>query len=114
MPVTLESRLRQMQVFNLDHTTFCREKCACSEVAVIAVGENPRTGERAQRRVVKKVPASLTFLALERRSGLPSALLAVPSIKSAIQLGHVRVVEQVQDKPPTQPAAPAAPAKEAK
>ena len=100
MPVTLESRLRQMQVFNLPHDAYCDEgKCACSDVTVVVVEENPRTGERAPKHVTKKAPASMTLLALERKAGLPSGSLDVPDVKAAIARGHVRVVAQLPDAP---------------
>ena len=104
MPVTLESRARRMQVFHLPHDVFCRDRCTCAEVAVVVVAENPRTGERAPKHVRKKVPGSLTFLALERKPGLPSALIEVAEVKAAIGRGYLRIIEQTPDKP----AAPAA------
>ena len=112
MPVTIENRLRQLQVFNLDHDAFCRPgACACSNLTVLVVDENPRTGERAQRRVEKKAPGSLTLLALERRAGLPVRLLDVPEVKAAIARGHVRIVEQAPDAMPgPDPVHPAQPA----
>ncbi len=111
MPVTLESRVRQMQVFNLPHDAYCGDgDCACSDTAVVVVEENPRTGERAPRRVARKTPDSLTLLARERRADLPAALLDVPEVKAAIAHGRVRVVEQTPDAPPDKPT-PAAPTK---
>jgi len=104
MPVTLVSRARRMQVFHLPHDVFCGDRCACAEVAVVVVAENPRTGERAPKHVRKKVPSSLTFLALERKPGLPSSLLEVAEVKAAIGRGYLRIIEQTPDKP----AAPAA------
>ncbi len=105
MTVTLESRVRQMQVFNLPHEAFCRDgQCACSAMAVVVIEENPRTGERAPRNFQKKAPASLTLLALERRCGLPNVLLDVPDVRASIARGRVRVVEQSPDTPPA-PAA---------
>ncbi|HYM96989.1 MAG TPA: hypothetical protein VET26_06805 [Candidatus Sulfotelmatobacter sp.] len=113
MPVTLESRVRQMQVFNLPHDTYCSDgDCACSDTAVVVVEENPRTGERAPRRVARKTPDSLTLLARERREGLPTLLLDVPEVRAAIARGRVRVVEQTPDAPPDKPT-PAAPPKAA-
>jgi hypothetical protein len=101
MPLTLENRLRQMLIFNLPHETYCRPSgCACSDIVSVIIGENPRTGERAPRHVPKKVPDSLTFLALERRSGLPSVLLDVPDVRAAIAKGHLRVLKQEPDAPP--------------
>src|SRR5262249_16758373 len=97
MPVTLESRVRQMQVFNLPHGAYCKERCACSERTVMVVEVNPRTGERAPRSVTRKTPGSLTLLARERRAELPSAILDVPEVKAAIARGRVRVVEQTPD-----------------
>jgi len=95
MPVTLENRLRQMQLFNLDHEAYCRDgACSCAEVTVVVAAENPRTGERAPRVVSKRVPAVLTLLARERRSGLPDAVLRVPAVRAALASGRLRVVEQ--------------------
>jgi hypothetical protein len=98
MPVTLESRVRQMQVFNLPHHVYCEESCSCSESTVTLIAENPRTGERAIRQVTRTTPDSLTLLAGERRAGLPTALLKVPEVKAAIARGRIRIVEQSQDK----------------
>jgi hypothetical protein len=101
MPVTLENRIRRMQVFNLDHAAFCAGgECACSDITAVVVEHNPRTGERAPRHVTKKAPASLTLLALERREGLRESILAVPEVRAAIEHGHVRVVEQAPAQPP--------------
>jgi len=100
--VTLQSRFGQMLVFNLVHQAWCggRIRCACTEMTVLVTDENPRTGERALRRVVKKVPASLTLLARERRAGLPDAVLCVPDVRAAIERGLVRIVEQTADSKP--------------
>lgn len=85
MPVIIESRLRQMQIFSLDHEAYCGQgDCACSDIETVVVEDNPRTGERAPRRVRKKAPDSLTLLARERREGLRDSVLAVPAIQSAI------------------------------
>jgi hypothetical protein len=98
MPVTLESRLRQIQVFNLPHEVFCKSgECACTDVPIVSVALNPRTGERASRQSTRRVCASLTLLAGERRSGLPAAVLDVPEIRAAISRHAVRVVEQSAD-----------------
>jgi len=106
MPITLESRVRRMQVFNLPHEAFCKGACACSETTVVVVAEHPRTGDRAPKHVAKRVPPSMTWLARERRAGLPSVLLEVPDVKAAIECGYLRVVEQMPDAAPA-PAAPA-------
>lgn len=95
MPVTIESRLRQMQVFNLDHEAYCGQgPCACSDITTVVLEENPRTGERAPKRMTKKAPAALTLLARERQEGLPETILQVPEVRAAIDRGHVRVVAQ--------------------
>jgi len=108
MPVTLESRVRQMQVFNLPHHVYCKDACACSDTALAVLAENPRTGERASRRMTQRTPGALTLLARERRAGLPTTILDVPEVKTAIARRRVRVVEQTPDKPSTPtPAAPA-------
>lgn len=98
MPVTLESRARRMQVFLLPHDVFCRDQCACAEVTVVVIAENPRTGERAPKHVLKTVPGSITFLALERKPGLPSVLLELAQVKAAIGRGYLRVIEQASVK----------------
>jgi hypothetical protein len=108
MPITLESRVRRMQVFNLPHESFCRDRCACSQTTVVVTVENPRTGEHARKSVQKTVPASMTLLAGERRAGLPAALLEVPDVKAAIDRGHLRLVAQTPDPAPPASAASAA------
>lgn len=109
MPVTLENRIRRMQVFNLEHGTFCAGgECACSDITTVVVEHNPRTGERAPRRLTKKAPASLTLLALERREGLRDSIVAVPEVRAAIARGLVRVVQQTPVPAPDLVPAPAA------
>jgi len=97
MPLTLESRIRRMQVFHVPHQVGCHERCICTEQVVVTTVEHPRTGECAQRTRPKVMPGSVTFLALERQAGLPSALLGVREIKEAIDRGYLRVVEQTPD-----------------
>lgn len=95
MPVTLESRIRRMQVFNLEHDAYCAAgECACSDITAVVVEHNPRTGERAPRHVTKKAPAALTLLALEKRDGMRESIVSVPEVRAAIERGLVRVVEQ--------------------
>lgn len=108
MPLTLESRTRRMQVFHVPHAVGCQERCICAEQVVVTTVEHPRTGERAQRHHRKMMPGSITFLALERQAGLPSALLGVAEIKVAIDRGYLRVVEQTPELR-ADAAAPAAP-----
>ncbi len=97
MPLTLQSRARRMQVFHLPHDVWCRDRCACEDVTTVAVAENRRTGERARQQLTKRVPGSMTFLALERKQGQPAALLSVAEIKAAIDRGYLRVVEHTPD-----------------
>ncbi len=95
MPVTLESRIRRMQVFNLEHEAYCAAgECACSDITTVVMEHNPRTGERAPRHVTKKAPASITLLALERREGMRDSIVSAPEMRAAIERGLVRVVEQ--------------------
>jgi hypothetical protein len=110
MPVTLESRVRRIQVFHLPHEVVCRtHSCACAEVTVVVVAENPRTGERAAKPVAKHVPGSITILARECKAGLPCAVLEVAEVRAAIDRGYLRVVEQTPD-PPSAPNTSAPPA----
>lgn len=104
MPITLESRVRRMLIVNLPHDVFCRGACACTQIPVVVTAENPRTGERAGTHVWKGAPASMTWLALERKAGLPGHLLEVPDVKAAIGRGHLRLVEQTPE-PAVTPAA---------
>ncbi|MBN1771105.1 MAG: hypothetical protein JXB32_07590 [Deltaproteobacteria bacterium] len=107
MPVTIQNRSWQMQVFNLVHDAYCRGRaCSCSEITTVVVNENPRTGERAPRRVPKCVPAALTLLAREVRTGLPNTVLQVPDIQAALARGTLRVVAQTPESTPA--PAPAA------
>ena len=101
MPVTLQNRLRQLQVFNLVHDAYCRGRaCSCSEITAIVVDENPRTGERAPRRVPKRVPTALTLLARETRAGIPNNVLQVPDVRAALARGILRVVAQTPEAAP--------------
>jgi hypothetical protein len=97
MPLTIESRSRRMQVFHLQHDVCCRDRCACAEVAVFVAAENPRTGERARKRTIRRVPGSITFLARERKENLPAAFLELAQVKAAIGRGYLRVVAQAPD-----------------
>ena len=97
MPLTLESRARRMQVFHLPHEVFCRDRCTCVEVPIVAVAENPRTGERGRKHLHRKVPGTITFLARERKPGLPNVLLELDQVKAAIGRGYLRIVEQTPD-----------------
>jgi len=108
--VTLENRLRQMQVITLVHDAYCRERaCACTEAIVVVIDDNPRTGERAARRVRRRVPAALTLLAREVRDGLPDTVLRVPDVQAAVGRGTLRVVRQAPDAPVTAAPVVAAP-----
>jgi len=110
MPVTLENRTRRMQVFHLPHDLCCRDRCTCTKLTAVTAVEHPRTGERALRAHRKSVPGSITFLANERKAGLPSALLGVPEVKAAIDRRDLRIVEQTPDHHAVAaPAAAAAP-----
>jgi hypothetical protein len=93
MPITLENRGRQMQVFNLPHEPYCEEsgRCDCAQEIVNTWVEDAATGERTLRSTVKRIPASLTLLAREKHPGLAEAVLEVPEIQRAIELGTVRV-----------------------
>lgn len=111
MAVTLDNRLRRMQVFNLVHDAYCRGgTCACSAITTVVVDENPRTGDRVPRRVQKKVPTALTLLAGEVRPGLPDGVLRVPDVRVALEKGDLRVVAQVADAAPARTPPAAAPA----
>jgi hypothetical protein len=97
MPLTLQSRARRMQVFHLTHDVCCCDRCGCEEVTTVVVAENRRTGERGRQQLRKKVPGSITFLALEQKKGLPAALLGIAEIKAAIDRGYLRVIEHTAD-----------------
>lgn len=107
MPVTLQNRLRQMQVFNLVHEIWCRgRECSCSDITAVVADENPRTGERAQKRITRRAPGALTLLAGETRADLPDAVLLVPDVRAALGRGFLRVVAQTPTPPPAPPPAP--------
>jgi hypothetical protein len=93
MPITLESKARQMQVFNLPHDIYCAVAghCRCQEQLVTTVVEDPQTGERTPRSVVRRIPASLTLLAGARAQNLEEAVLKVAEIRTAIERGAIRV-----------------------
>ena len=108
MPVTLKNTERQMRVFNLRHDIFCRAmgSCGCKELAVTTVEENPMTGERMPKPQKRRVPRSLTLLALEKREGLPDAILELPEVKRAVENRSLRVLGQPAAKPVPKPASP--------
>ena len=93
MPITLENRGRQMQVFNLPHELYCEKsgRCGCANETVTTWVEDAATGERSLRATIKRIPASLTLLAREKQPGLAEAVLEVPEVQRAIQFGTVRV-----------------------
>ena len=93
MPITLENRGRQMQVFNLPHELYCEKagRCGCANETVTTWVEDAATGERSPRSTIKRIPASLTLLAREKQPGLHEAVLEVPEVQRAIELGTVRV-----------------------
>jgi hypothetical protein len=93
MPITLENRGRQMQVFNLPHELYCEKsgRCGCAQEIVNTWVEDAATVERTMRSTVKRIPASLTLLAREKHPGLAEAVLEVPEVQRAIELGTVRV-----------------------
>lgn len=93
MAITLESKTRQMQVFNLPHEVYCEVAghCRCAEQRVTTVVDDPLTGERTPRSVVRRIPASMTLLAGARAEGLDEAVLKVAEIRIAITRGALRV-----------------------
>jgi hypothetical protein len=93
MPITMENRGRQMQVFNLPHERYCEKsgRCGCAQEIVNTWVENAATGERSLRSTVKRIPASLTLLAREKHPGLAEAVLEVPEVQRAIERGTLRV-----------------------
>jgi len=94
MSIALRNTQRRMQVFNLRHDLYCEAsgRCGCSEQTVTTLDENPMSGERRPRSVLRKVPAALTLLALETQEGLHEAVLKVPEIKRAVDGGALRVL----------------------
>jgi hypothetical protein len=96
MPITLENRGRQMQVFNLPHELYCEKsgRCGCAQEIVNTWVEDATTGERSLRSTVKRIPASLTLLAREKHPGLAEAVLELPEVQRAIELGTVRVLTE--------------------
>ena len=102
MSIALRNTQRRMQVFNLRHDLYCEAsgRCGCSEQTVTTLDENPMSGERRPRSVLRKVPAALTLLALETQEGLHEAVLKVPEIKRAVDGGALRVLTPTPRTPP--------------
>jgi len=111
MAIALKNMERRMQVFNLRHDIYCdvAGTCGCTDQTVTTVEESPMTGERRPRSRKRKVPTSLTLLALEKCEGLHEAVLRVPEIRRAVDSGTLRVLTMaaptttpaVETKPPT-------------
>lgn len=83
--VTLKNKLRRMRVFNLDTPFFVKRR------DVTQYGQ----------------PETLTLLALERREGVPDAVLSCTEVKAAIGQGNLRVYKQAE--PASEPKAEAKP-----
>jgi hypothetical protein len=96
MPITLENRGRQMQVFNLPHERYCEKsgRCGCAQEIVNTWVEDAATGERTLRSTIKRIPGSLTLLAREKHPELAEAVLELPEVQRAIELGTVRVLTE--------------------
>lgn len=107
MPVGLHNRERRMQVFNLPHELYCTAsgQCGCREQRVTTVEEDPMTGDRRPRSQVRRLAASLTLLAREKREGLPEAVLKIPEVKRAVDAGQLRVLTPERPAPAPAPAA---------
>ena len=105
MPIALKNTQRRMQVFNLRHDVYCEPSgsCGCREQTITTVEESPMTGERRPRSLKRKVPASLTLLALEKRDGMHEAVLKLPEVKRAVDRGELRVLTVAQPKPAAKP-----------
>jgi len=94
MAIALKNTQRRMQVFNLRHDLYCEAAgtCGCRSQTVTTVEENPMTGERRPRSRERKVPASLTLLALEKYEGVHEAVLKIPEVKRSVDRGDLRVL----------------------
>ena len=116
MAIALKNMDRRMQVFNLRHDIYCDAAgtCGCTEQTVTTVEESPMTGERRPRSRKRKVPTSLTLLALEKCEGLHEAILRVPEVRRAVDGGTLRVltmkaptaISAVETKPPAPESKP--------
>lgn len=92
--VTLVNRLNQKQDFNLEHDAWCTEQaCVCSKVKLFVIDENKK-GTRAPREVIRRLPASTTFLAKEKRN-FPDRILQCAEVAGALAKGSLLKVSQV-------------------
>jgi hypothetical protein len=68
------------------------------------VDEDSATGVRRPRVVRKALPAVLTFLAGETKSGLPNMIKDCPEIAAGLAPGGgLRLIAETPDVPPTEP-----------
>lgn len=105
--LTIQNVSRRTQVFNLNAGAFQEMQgphgYKLVHVKVVDVGRN---GFLSARKIPRMVCSSLTFLAGEKKSGLPNELLAVGTIAQALKPGGaLRLISQTTDDP--SPAAPA-------
>ena len=100
--VTVESRLKQMQVFNLDHEVCCKTKCGCKEEITTVTKKHPKTGMEGPARVKKRHAGVVTFLAREKIPDLSDSFLKLQTVKTAIANRSLRVVSQTDASAPKQ------------
>ena len=97
--LTLWNRTKSIQPYNLDHEHYCVAlgRCVCVPMARKVFARDPVTGIAGLRDEELLVPRVLTLLAGEKRSGLPHATRQATEIAAAINLGHLRVLDETQE-----------------
>ncbi len=98
--VTVESRLKQMQVFNLEHEVCCKTKCGCTQEVVTVVKKHPRTGIEGTARVTRRHHDVKTILAREKDIQVSESFLELPAVKNAINARSLRVTSRTASRAP--------------
>lgn len=101
MPVTLRNKARRLQVFVLPHNTACdADHCHCTRHRTGVTSLHPKTGAKVVHAKVRKLAASVTFIAAghdgDTVGNLPNNVVRVPEIAAAIKRRELVVVSPEQ------------------
>lgn len=92
--VTMKSRTKTAQVFNLPCPGDCKpgETCFCNTIRTELREELP-DGTKGVRVLERRLPGSVTFLAGETKE-LPDWVARCPDVKGALDRGSLRLIER--------------------
>ena len=103
--VTITSLRRDAQQFNVLHRVVCAStgKCGCDRTVVKVKRYDAEKGIFVLREVRRANCVSFRLGPKERREGLPDSFAALPEVRTAKDLGRIKVVFE-EAKPVKKPA----------